>query len=94
MHVSFPDSGKIEFFKHIVNTDDFGAVNSRDIICRLNITELIRVRRFIWKLMVTPWKEATLSGLKVPFLVSSYYVVKRLVCWRRICNYLRNESSS
>ena len=87
--VSFPNSVRIGTFGEVVNTDDFGSAKPRDIVRRFHLYELIFIRTFIWKLLSSPWREAALAGIRVPFLVSAYYLLKRLVCWKAICGQYR-----
>jgi hypothetical protein len=85
LYLGFPPKEYINALEKVVNTDDFGSDKIRTIVKNFSLREmLLSSDKFFQSLIETPWREASLSKMGIPFLSTCYYLVKRLVCWNRI----------
>lgn len=87
--ISFPDRETIAAFSSIIHTDDYATGRFRQITGSLDLAWLITPIRSSSRFIEIPWREAALAGLRIPFLLGSYYLFKRMLAARRIREYQR-----
>lgn len=91
LYTSFPSKEQINALERIANSDDFGSDKLRTIVKNLSFKEMVfKPNEFFRTLIETPWREASLSKMGIPFLPTYYYLAKRLVCWSRIKKNISN----
>jgi predicted HAD superfamily hydrolase len=94
LYLSFPSKEYVNTFEQIANTDDFGSENIKNIVRDFSFKEIIKPKSFIQSLIASPWREASLNKIGIPFLLTFYYLAKRFICWIRIKRYINGEKDS
>ncbi len=82
--ISFPDQETIAAFSSIIHTDDYATGRFRQITGSLDLAGLMAPSKSFSRFIEIPWRETALVGLRIPFLLGSYYLFKRVLAAKRI----------
>lgn len=92
--ISFPDLAMAEAFRTVINTEDFGSDKVKDIAASFSIQDISRPRQALDKLVETPWREAALIKLPLPGILRMFFLLKRILAWRKMWVHLRISGES
>lgn len=92
--ISFPDFAMAEAFRTVINTEDFGSDKVKDIAASFSIQDISRPRQALDKLVETPWREAALMKLPLPGILRMFFLLKRILAWRKMWVHLRISGES
>jgi predicted HAD superfamily hydrolase len=93
MKISFPDRNMIAAFSSVIHTEDYATDKVRHITGSVNLSELFTPIKFFSRLIEIPWRETAIAGLRIPLLLTFFYIFKRILASRRINTYSQFASS-
>jgi hypothetical protein len=91
LNLSFPVDNDIKSVEKIVNSEDFGSKNTKNLIFNYSLKDMINIRTFRQKLIDTPWKEASLMKTGIPLILTIFNFIKRIKLWKTINKYSKYE---
>jgi len=91
-YLGYPTVEKVKAFEQLSNTDDFGSENTRGIVRNFSFRDFFNYKEFRKSLAEIPWKEGSLSKSRVPFIITSYNLAKRFICWN-LTKFYYNEQN-
>lgn len=83
-YINFPRKRHLCAIENMGNADDFGRDKVRNIVSYYSIKDIFSPKKMFSKFIDSPWREASISKTKIPFLNILYLSVKRIIIWNRI----------
>ncbi|NWH06757.1 HAD-IA family hydrolase [Desulfobacter latus] len=90
-YLSFPRQRHISAISGLINAEDFGGDEVREIIGQCSITDVFNPRWLFADFLDIPWREASLAKTKIPFLNILYFTFKRIIIWNRLGKSVKDE---